>query len=519
MTRNWALTSMVEARTKLKPTQTSLSVSSMNKTPMLVGRALKSTVLIMGEMGSIGSDVLKAHNVHEIDIDAWYPAKLRQEIHEAAYKRFGSAALLNFGFSMGDHYSQATIEASMDRYQTFMKHENQRTDGLVWFVNAFTQAYHEATKASQSCEEVTYGFFARQVTPTCYEFHAISTLLPHHQSFSEGIIRGYLVRYISHHWEFELTFQPEKTQHDAFHSAFFWQCTFSPSSKYWASAEEATATYRLQIKELLFKKVLDESNTALATVMSSVRYARLIQQAQLPQISHLQSTLRDVGVEWHPRDTIGGDFWWSHHHPATHAWVIALIDCTGHGVPGAMLSVLVHSHLDKIFSQEPTVDLASAVAQLDQLVRKSLRQDHADSESDDGCDGAFMRINLSTRTMEFVGARINLYELTAEGHTVPHKADRISLGYRDKPRTLPTSQKWPMAHGSRFVLVTDGVTDQLGGPASAPVAFGYKRLVQAIEASAHVNASTMAQSILQAVTAWQGQQARRDDMTLIVLAP
>ena len=88
--------------------------------PMLVGRALKSTVLIMGELGSIGSDVLKAHNVFDIDVDAWYPAKLRQEIHEAAYKRFGSAALLNFGFSMGDHYSQDLIKASLQTYQSLM---------------------------------------------------------------------------------------------------------------------------------------------------------------------------------------------------------------------------------------------------------------------------------------------------------------------------------------------------------------------------------------------------------------
>lgn len=495
----------------------SLMTSPIDHLPVLVGRALKSTVLIMGDLGSMGSDVLKAHDVHDIDMEGWYPAKLRQEIHEAAYKRFGSAALLNFGFSMGDHYSQALITAALDQYESLMANARTHTQGLDWFVKHFTNAYHEATKASQSSKMVDYGFHSQQTGPMRYELNAVSTLLPHHQAFSEGIIRGYLVRFISHHWDFELTFHPERTQTDPYHSSFFWTCEFKHQSGTAASAEELTAAYRLQIKEILFKKVLDESNTALATLMSSVRYARLIQQAQLPQALHIRNKLKEFAVEWHPRDTIGGDFWWSHYHSPTQSLVIALIDCTGHGVPGAMLSVLVNSQLDKIFTTEPTLNLSDAAEQLDQLVRKSLRQDFNDSESDDGCDAALIRLHLSTRTMEYVGAKINLYELKAQGDIELHKADRISLGYRDAPRHPPVTRSWQVAHGSRFVLVTDGVTDQLGGHDGTPVAFGYKRLLNALTTSAKADATQTAHGLLQAVTLWQGSQTRRDDLTIIAL--
>ncbi|MFM7697015.1 MAG: PP2C family protein-serine/threonine phosphatase [Limnohabitans sp.] len=489
----------------------------MNKSPMLVGRALKSTILIMGELGSIGSDVLKAHKVHDIDIEGWYPAKLRQEIHEAAYKRFGSAALLNFGFSMGEYYSQDVITASLDHYLSLMNDSTKMAEGLEWFIKHLTIDYHKATKASQSCEYISYGFFAKKLGPLRYAFNAVTTLLPHHQSFSEGIIRGYLVRFISHQWEFELTFHSNKTQSDEFHSAFFWECEFKPQLNPKVSASESTAAYRLHIKELLFKKVLDESNAALATLMSSVRYARLIQQAQLPQIPYAQQWLQGFCVEWHPRDTIGGDFWWIYHHPASDSLTIALIDCTGHGVPGAMLSVLVNAQLDKIFSMNPTIDLADAVVQLDQLVRKSLRQEQSGTESDEGCDGAFVRIHLLARQLEYVGAKINLYELNAQGEKIQHKAERISLGYRDTPRLKFAAQTLSITQGSKFLMVTDGVTDQLGGPSEKPVAFGYKRMLHAMEAAANRNVNELALEILRSVRAWQGSQAQRDDLTIIVM--
>jgi hypothetical protein len=257
---------------------------SPNDSPVLVGRALQSTVLIMGDLGSIGSDVLKAHNVYQIDVDKWYPAKLRQEIHDAAYKRFGDAALLNFGFSMGDYYSQDLITSSMDKYHVLMAEESQHQAGLDWFIQIFSRAYHEATKASQSCIGMNYGFYANRIGDLRYEFNAVTTLLSHHQSFSEGIILGYLVRFISHHWDYALTFHPDKTVSDSLHTAFYWTCEFKPLSHSEVSADESTAAYRLKIKENLFKKVLEESNTALATLMSSVRYARLIQHAQLPHV-------------------------------------------------------------------------------------------------------------------------------------------------------------------------------------------------------------------------------------------
>ena len=497
--------------------QTMVPTSSQpSRLPKVVGRALKSTVLIMGELGSIGSEVLSAHEVYDIDIQAWYPARLRQEIHEAAYKRFGSAALLTFGFSMGDHYSQALIHEGMGEYHRRMLHASTHLDALEWFVTLFTRAYQEATQASQQCDGMQYGFYAKPIDALTYEFNAVSTLLPHHQTFSEGIIHGYVVRFIAHQWDHELTLLPEKTVFDEVHSSFFWVCRFSPKVTPLSSADLATSDYRQHIKGELFKKVLDESNAALALVMASVRYASLIQRAQLPSIASLTPHFKGFHVAWQPRDTIGGDFWWSHLHQDTQTVTLALVDCAGHGVPGAMLSVLASSALQKIFAVQPTLALPEALMQLDGAIRQSLRQHEADSESDDGCDAAMVRFHPQTRRLEFVGAKIGLFECTADGEVIHHKADRISLGYRELPSHSPQLQTWIAQAGTRWVLVTDGVTDQLGGQSSSPVAYGYKRLKACLQESRALNPEHTTAHIVQRIGQWQGSLLRRDDLTVVV---
>ena len=488
-----------------------------SRRPQVVGRALKSTVLIMGELGSIGSEVLSAHAVYDIDIQAWYPARLRQEIHEAAYKRFGSAALLTFGFSMGDHYSQALIHEGMGEYHHRMLHASTHLDALDWFVTLFTRAYQEATQASQQCDGMQYGFYAKPIDALTYEFNAVSTLLPHHHSFSEGIIHGYLVRFIAHQWDHELTLLPEKTVTDEVHSSFFWICRFSPKATPLSSADLATSDYRQHIKGELFKKVLDESNAALALVMASVRYASLIQRAQLPSIASLTPFFKGFHVTWQPRDTIGGDFWWSHLHQETQTVTLALVDCAGHGVPGAMLSVLASSALQKIFAVQPTLPLPEALMQLDEAIRQSLRQHENDSESDDGCDAAMVRFHPQTHRLEFVGAKIGLFECTASGEVIHHKPDRISLGYRTLPSHSPQLQTWVAQAGTRWVLVTDGVTDQLGGSGPTPVAFGYKRLMQCLEQSRSFSPEAASSQVVASVSQWEGKRMRRDDLTVMIL--
>jgi serine phosphatase RsbU (regulator of sigma subunit) len=132
-------------------------------------------------------------------------------------------------------------------------------------------------------------------------------------------------------------------------------------------------------------------------------------------------------------------------------------------------------------------------------------------------DAALIRIDLTNKAVEYVGAKINLYELNASGDVEQHKADRISLGYRDSPRLKPATHQWTPAPGSRLVLVTDGVTDQMGGDKQPLLAFGYKRMLAVLQASSSGDTAHLVQQLLLAVAGWQGTQARRDDVTILAL--
>ena len=157
---------------------------------------------------------------------------------------------------------------------------------------------------------------------------------------------------------------------------------------------------------------------------------------------------------------------------------------------------------------------------LDYLVRTGLNQDAEDSESDDGCDAAIVRIDREARQMEFAGAKLGLFHLRADGSVQRHTGSRASLGYRQPPdeEELPVSQTITYAPGDRFVIVTDGFTDQPGGDKTTPVAFGYRRIERLLSDMCGQNADEISQGLREAFHRWQGTRQRRDDVTVVVFS-
>ncbi len=256
-------------------------------------------------------------------------------------------------------------------------------------------------------------------------------------------------------------------------------------------------------------------------VVGSVNYASRLQRSQLPRRHRIDERFQSIGVLWEPRDTIGGDLWWVSSSQVDGPFTLAVADCTGHGVPGAMLSLLVSNSLERIYSAHPQEDPAKALASLDYLVRSGLNQDAVDSESDDGCDAAIVRIDRERKELSFAGAKIGLFQLKASGQVVRHHGSRTSLGYRDPiaDEDEPTTQRIAYDDGDAFVIVTDGFTDQLGGTSEAPVSFGYRRLEALLAAMPAAGAEEIASAMRSALAQWQGGRKRRDDVTAVVFRP
>ena len=261
----------------------------------------------------------------------------------------------------------------------------------------------------------------------------------------------------------------------------------------------------------------EQLEQAHMVVVGSVNYASRLQRSQLPRTQRLDNRFQSLGVIWEPRDTIGGDLWWVSSSQHAGPFTLTVADCTGHGVPGAMLSLLVSTSLERIHSTDPEVRPAALLNSLDQLVRSGLNQDAHDSESDDGCDAAVLRIDRAASRIEFAGAKIGLFHLSADGIVHRYQGSRASLGYRDPPN----EKDWPAdltiryAPGDAFVIVTDGFTDQLGGDKAVPVAFGYRRIEQLLQTTVGLDARQIASKLHEAFCQWQGTKQRRDDVTVV----
>ena len=253
-------------------------------------------------------------------------------------------------------------------------------------------------------------------------------------------------------------------------------------------------------------------------VVSSVNYASRLQRGQLPRAQRIENRFASFATLWEPRDTIGGDLWWVSSSQRSGPFILAIADCTGHGVPGAMLSLLVSNSLERIYAHSTEEDPATALISLDHFVRTGLNQDRTESESDDGCDAVVLRIDREKQSIEFAGAKIGLFQLTAQGQVIRHSVARCSLGYveaiaeADKPQVATISY----AEGDLFVIVTDGFTDQIGGPGEKKIAYGYRRLELLLQKNKDSDAQAMADCMQEDFKQWQAKEVRRDDVTAVV---
>ena len=252
-------------------------------------------------------------------------------------------------------------------------------------------------------------------------------------------------------------------------------------------------------------------------VVSSVNYASRLQRGQLPRQIRTEGRFKSFASIWEPRDTIGGDLYWLSSSQQSGPFVLAVADCTGHGVPGAMLSLLVSNSLERIYAIDTAEDPAAALMSLDHYVRTGLNQDRAGSESDDGCDAAVLRIDRDKNTIEFAGAKLGLFQVNAQGVLTRHQAARCSLGYQDVvvEADKPVVKKISYQSGDVFTVVTDGFTDQIGG-STGKTSFGYRRLEDILKANYKASAEEITVAMRNEFAAWQGTNARRDDVTAVV---
>ncbi|MYM35870.1 SpoIIE family protein phosphatase [Duganella sp. FT94W] len=255
-------------------------------------------------------------------------------------------------------------------------------------------------------------------------------------------------------------------------------------------------------------------------IMHSIDYASVIQRSLLrPSDLALSDALDDAHLEWQPRDVVGGDFY--HFAKYDDGWFAAIADCTGHGVPGAFMTLISSSTLAQALQQLGPRDPSLLIAEVNRGVKRLLGQVEGDgqAESNDGLDAAFLWFDSGTRQLHFAGAKLPLFQLDPDQQAVQTvDGERMGVGYIDTPMDYRWTNKIiHIPEGSLLLLTTDGLIDQIGG--AKDIAYGKRRMRDVLLARRTECARHVAQAMLDDHQAWQGAQPRRDDLTFFCLRP
>ncbi len=253
------------------------------------------------------------------------------------------------------------------------------------------------------------------------------------------------------------------------------------------------------------KHLVDEKNKE---ILDSINYAKRLQEAILPQINNIQKDL-DFDIFYLPKDIIGGDFYFFEKHN-DHIF-IAVCDCTGHGIPGAIMSVVCHHALQKSIIEFNLSEPDLILNKTRELVIASLNATHQNIK--DGMDCSLIVINNKTNKIKWSGANNPLWIIKNNALT-EIKADKqpVALYEMTKPYT---SHEINNSTGTLLILFTDGYPDQFGGPKGKK--YKEKQLKEFLISVADQPLQTQIELLRQNFASWKGSQGQVDDVALGII--
>ncbi len=199
-------------------------------------------------------------------------------------------------------------------------------------------------------------------------------------------------------------------------------------------------------------------------IVDSINYAQRIQSAMLPPETYVSELVNENFILFKPRDIVSGDFYWI--KQVNQYIVLVAADCTGHGVPGALMSMLGISHLNEIVHRREITQANQILNELRKRIKFALRQHGQPDEAKDGIDMALCVMDLKSMKMQYAGANNPLYlikDVEGRPELKEIKADRMPLGYYQGKDISFVNHDIQLEMGDTFYMFTDGFVDQKGG--------------------------------------------------------
>jgi len=248
-------------------------------------------------------------------------------------------------------------------------------------------------------------------------------------------------------------------------------------------------------------------------IKRSIQYAKRIQASILPTQSYIRQTLPDSFIYYHPKDIVSGDFYWF--TQIGHKAVIAAVDCTGHGVPGAFMSIIGYTALNYIINDRKILEPSIILKELDKQVTMSINQQGSNIEnSTDGMELGICVIDFQTKKIEYSGANRPMYVCTNnELHKITTSKSSIGGDRDHSGKKIFKTYRHQFNDGDLFYLLSDGYVDQFGGPKGKK--FMSKNIIHLIQAIKHLPMRDQGKLFEKNIIDWKGNEDQVDDILVI----
>jgi serine phosphatase RsbU (regulator of sigma subunit) len=263
------------------------------------------------------------------------------------------------------------------------------------------------------------------------------------------------------------------------------------------------------LKEKIILQQRDEIEKQRKELTESIKYASYIQNALLTSEATIKKVLPEHFIIFIPRDIVSGDFYWVSKKKSEI--VIAVADCTGHGVPGAFMSILGITLLSEIVNRGNYTSAGSILNQLRESVMRALNQTGDVNEQKDGIDMALCIINLKTNQLEFSGAFNPVY-IIKKNRLVELQGDKMPIGIAALEENSFTDHRLELEEGDSVYLFSDGFVDQFGG--SEGKKFKYQPFRNLLLNINNLPVHKQKDQILSAFKRWKGNLTQLDDVLM-----
>jgi len=258
------------------------------------------------------------------------------------------------------------------------------------------------------------------------------------------------------------------------------------------------------------EKASREVNELLKNVTDSIRYARRLQDSILPPVRRMRELMPESFVFYQPKDIVSGDFYWV--EKLDDKITFAAVDCTGHGVPGAFMSLIGHNGLNQAMKEKGRSRPSEVLRELNSIAYAALNNGQEESRMHDGMDMALCNYDPKRMILEYAGANSPLY-VVRSGEVLKFSPDKRPIGSMEIPGQHFTDHRIKLEQGDMVYLFSDGYADQFGGAQGKK--YMYRRFRELLVEISRYPTDQQRSMLEQAFNGWRGGHEQVDDILVI----